>query len=215
MRFLFALFLTACSAPLAAQTIDCSKLLSSQVPFAIDYQVKRSTPKGPVTTNEQSQIFRKGPETISYNVLGPGRFVRARSAATPLFVTETYISDPPKLRRWTYSIDPNVDYLAKRQPLEFTAEQREEDGTPFLQAKSTIAFVGTSRLRALGCTFDIVKVVRTLDGTVGGARLSSRTDVWISPPLKASLFTHVEDGKSWSTYTTLGIGFDFKPVEQP
>lgn len=215
MRFRppLAALLLMLAGPAAADGIDCTKLKSTLAPFAIDYQVRRSTPKGPLTTNEQSQIFRKAHETVSYNVIGPGHYMRIRSAATPLFITESFTSSPPKLRRWTYSIDPNVDWLAKRQRLEFTAEQREEDGTVFLQGHGTVAFVGTSRLAALGCSFEIVKIARTLNGTAAGRPLANRTDVWVSPELRASLFTRIEDDAGWASYTTTGITFDFTPVE--
>ncbi len=201
--------------PAAGQPLDRTALKTTLVPFAVDYKVTRLKADGsPVgtPTSGQSQIIRRAGETIAYTVSGPGRYIRVRSVH-PLMATESYFSQPPRTRTWSYSIDPTVDYVARRQPLDFTAEQKEADGTIFLSARATIAFLGTVSGEAQGCRFELVKVARTFEGTAGGKSLSNSSEIWMSPELRAALFTRIVDNTYMVTYTTMGITRDFKPVE--
>ena len=151
-------------------------------------------------------------ETAAYTVSGPGRHIRVRSVL-PLLPTESFMSQPPRARTWTYSIDPAVDHLARRQPLDFTAEQKEADGKVYLAARMKIDFLGTVSTEIQGCRFELVKVARTVQGTIDGKPLSNRAEIWISPELRAALFTRIVDNNYTVTYTTTGIARDFKPVE--
>ena len=216
MRFILPFALVVLAAPAAGQSIDCAKLKSGLAPFAITYEVKRDVGPGKATSTtgtEQSQIFRKAGETVAYSVLAPTRYLRIRSTASPLFPVEAYISSPAKLRRWSYSIDPKVDPLVRRQPLDFTAEQREEDGSVFLKAPMVLTFSGAEKVQVGGCSFDVVKTMRSVDGTVDGKPIANRNEVWVSPELRAALFTRIDDPSYVVTYTTKGISLDFKPVE--
>ncbi|MCX7363356.1 MAG: hypothetical protein NTV97_16090 [Alphaproteobacteria bacterium] len=214
MRFILPLALVVLAVPAAGQTLDCTTLKSSLTPFATTYEVKRSVGSAtPTSATEQSQIFRKSSETVVYTVLGPGRYLRVRSTASPLLPVEAYISSPPRLRRWSYSIDPNVDHLARRQPLDFTAEQRNEDGSVFMKARMTVSFSGTEKVQFAGCSLDVVKMMRTVDGTADGRPIANRTETRVSPELRTALFTRIEDPNYLVTYTATGVSLDFKPVE--
>ena len=201
--------------PAAGQPLDCTYLKTTLVPFAVDYKVTRLKADGSALgapTSEQSQIIRRAGETVAYTVSGPGRYIRVRSVH-PLLATESYFSQPPRTRTWSYSIDPTVDYVARRQPLDFTAEQKEADGTTYLSVRMTIAFLGTVSAEAQGCRFELVKVARTFEGTAGGKPLSNKSEIWMSPELRATLFTRIIESSYMVTYTTMGITRDFKPVE--
>lgn len=201
--------------PAAGQPLDCTALKTTLVPFAVDYQVTRSKPDGTALgqpTKEQSQIVRRAGETVAYTVSGPGRYLPGRSVH-PLLASDSYFSQPPRTRTWSYSIDPTVDYVARRQPLDFTAEQKEADGKTYMSARVTINFLGTVSAEAQGCRFELVKVARTFQGTVEGKPLSNRSEIWMSPELRAALFTRIVDSNYMVTYTTMGITRDFKPVE--
>ena len=216
MRFILPLVLVVLAVPAAGQTIDCAKLKSGLAPFAITYEVKRELGPNRATTttaSEQSQVFRKAKETVVYSLQAPGRYLRSRSTASTLVPVETFISSPAKLRRWSYSIDPNVDPLAARKPLDFTAEQKDEDGSVFLKAHVVLTFSGAEKVQVGGCSFDVVKTMRSLDGSMEGKPVSNRTEVWVSPELRAALFSRIDDPNYVVTYTTKGISLDFKPVE--
>lgn len=216
MRFILPLAFVVLAVPAVGQTLDCAKLKSGLAPFAITYEVKRELGPARATTttgSEQIQVFRKAKETVAYTVQAPGRYLRSRSTASSLLPVETYVSSPAKLRRWSYSIDPNVDPLARRQPLDFTAEQHDEDGAVFMKARMVLTFSGAEKVQVAGCSFDVVKTMRSLDGTVEGKPFSNRTEVWVSPELRAALFSRIDDPNYVVTYTIKGIGLDFKPVE--
>jgi hypothetical protein len=204
--------LLACAATPAA-ALDCAALKTTNVPFAVDYAVKRVPTGGEViTSREQSQITRKPGETVAYTVSGPGRWIRVRSVS-PLLPLDSFISQPPTLRTWTYSIDPKVDWLARRKDIEFDAEQREEGGKLFLKAHMKFAFTGTTNVELAGCKFEAVRLVRTHEGTAGGRPLSSRVEVWTSPELRAALFTRITDPNFTMTWTPTGIALEFTPAE--
>jgi hypothetical protein len=66
---------------------------------------------------------------------------------------------------------------------------------------------------ALGCRFELAKVARTFQGTVDGKLLSNRCEIWMSPEVRATLFTRIVDSDYRVSYTTMGIARDFRPVE--
>lgn len=200
--------------PASAQPLDCAALKSTDAAFVIDYQVKRVPTGGQVlpTTAETTQVIRRGAETRTYHLLDKGRFLRNRFVS-PLFPSEVFISDPPVRWLWSYSIDPTPDYIARRQPVKFTAELKEPDGTVFLSTRVEVRFLGTDTVSASGCRFDAVKIRRTNDGVAQGQPLISQAETWVVPELRASLFTRVTDANFSITYTTLAISRDFKPVE--
>ena len=119
-----------------------------------------------------------------YSLQAPGRYLRSRSTASTLVPVETFISNPAKLRRWSYSIDPNVDPLAARKPLDFTAEQKEEDGSVFMKAHGVLTFSGAEKVQVAGCTFDVVKAmqqfVTKFETTVRVYRASFDSDYYLN-----------------------------------
>lgn len=86
-------------------------------------------------------------------------------------------------------------------------------GSLFLAARMKVNSGGSATIQALGYSFDVVKSARTMDGTADGKPVASLADIWLSPPLRAALFTRIDDPNYRVTYTTAGINLDFKPAE--
>src|SRR6185436_1115592 len=169
MRLMLVFASTLVAGPTLAANLDCSALKSTRMPFAIEYEVSRIRDGKELSapTRETLQVYRGAAETITYHLYAPGRFVRNR-LVDPLFPLESAASNGTIVRRWKYSIDTGGGRFARREPLDFTTELFNPDGTLFLQATSTIRFAGTAATEAQGCKFEVVRVVRTNDGTTQG-----------------------------------------------
>lgn len=213
MRASIALLLLAAT-PAAA--LDCEALTSRDVPFAVTYRMTRLGPAdvtGQSATGEQVQVLRRHPETLAYNVTGPGQWSRSRAPGSGYLPREIYVSASRATRHWTYSIDIARDYLAARQPLDFTAELREASGELVTRGRMTVAFAGTTGVQAEGCSFTVVKLVRTMDGTSQGRPLVNRVENWWVPELRVSLFTRIGNPAIAATATAARISRDFTPPE--
>lgn len=201
----FAVVILASTA--RAEPPPCTELRSTDVPFAVDYEVKTvALGKGEVAPrrHEQRQVFRKGRETVSYVIQTPTRYLRTRGINAYLPTEYLYSTDPPA-RTQTYSIDTSVDYLARRQPVQFTSRMSGPDGHVFLDASIRLDFVGTGTVDLGDCTFEVVKIIQTLDGTAARAPISNSGENWMSPELRVPLYSKLAASGYELTYTAVAI----------
>jgi hypothetical protein len=212
---LAALALIVLASAARAQPAPCTELRSTDVPFAVDFEVKTvALGKSEVAPrrHEQRQVFRRGRETVSYVVQTPARYLRTRGINAYLPTEYLYSTNPPA-RTQTYSIDTSVDYLARRQPLEFASRMTGADGHVFLDARIRLDFVGTGTVDVGGCTFEVVKIMQTLNGTAERAPISNSGENWMSPELRVPLYSKLTAGGTELTYTAVAISKDFNRVE--
>lgn len=198
-----------------AQSPSCGELRSTDVPFAVTYEVRTTAPgKGEVAPSrqEQRQVFRKDGETVVYTVQTPAIFLRTRGS-NPLLPTEYLYSSHPPARIRTYSLDTSVDYLSQRQPVLFSSQMTGRDGHLFLDVRMRLDFAGTGRVDVDECTFEVVKIIQTLDGTAERAPISNSEEMWMSPELRVPLYRKVVAAGLEVTSIAVAISKDFKRVE--
>lgn len=213
MRLLFALA-AACLVPTAASALDCAALASTDLPFAVDYEVTTRAPGKPaVTRRQQVQVFRKAGQVTTYTVDSPAIYLRARGANLFFPVEVLYSTERSRPRRWTYSIDPAADHFARRQPLDFVADMTGVDGKSYLSAKMTLSFGESGTQELGGCRFNAVKVRRTLEGLADRHPIANSSDGWVAPELQVALQSTLRTGEVEVTYTPTAMTTDFKPVE--
>ena len=198
-----------------AEPAPCAELRSTDVPFAVDYEVTTvAVGKGEVAPRrrEQRQVFRQGRETVSYVIQTPTRYLRTRGINADL-PTEYLYSTAPPARTQTYSIDTSVDYLARRQPVQFTSRMTGPDGHVFLDARIRLDFTGTGTVDLGGCTFEVVKILQTLDGTAERAPISNSGENWMSPELRVPLYSKLAASGYELTYTAVCNSRDLNRIE--
>lgn len=202
-----------------AQSQQCIEFRSTDVPFAVTYEVRTTAPgqgeikgEGTPSRQEQRQVFRKGSETVVYTVQTPAIFLRTRGT-NPLLPTEYLYSSHPPARTRTYSIDTSVDYLARRQPVQFTSRMAGSDGHLFLDARMRLDFTGEGTVDLGGCTFGVIKLILTLDGTVERTPISTSEESWVSPELRVPLYSKLTAAGVEVTSVAVTISRDFKRVE--
>lgn len=214
-RFLsLPFFILAGAHPWSASALDCAALTGTDIPFSITSEVTtRQAGEAPTTRAQQTQVFRKGRELVTYTVDSPAIYLRTRGFNPFLPVDAFYSTEANDPRKWTYSVDPAVDPLTAGKPLRYSANMKSADGKLRLTATMTLEAVETGSRELGGCRFEVVKVRRTLDGLADRQPVSSSSEVWIAPALRAVIGSTLRTGDVEVTSTPTAISVEFKPLE--
>ena len=77
-----------------------------------------------------------------------------------------YSTEPNDPRKWSYSIGPTV-YLARGQPVSYSADMKSADGKLRMAARMTLELLDSGTLELSGCRFKVLRYRRTLEGLGG------------------------------------------------
>ena len=214
-RFLSSLlFMTVFSWPERLLALDCAALTGTDIPFALTSEVTtRQSGEKPTTRTQQTQVFRKGRELITYTVDSPTIYLKTRGL-NPFFPTDSFYSTQPgDLWKWTYSVDPAAVYLSAGKTVRYSADMKSAGGKLQLAATMTLEFLETGTRELGGCSFHVVKVRRTLEGLSDRNSVFSSSDAWIAPALGVALTSILRTGNIEIVHTPVAISVDFKRIE--
>jgi hypothetical protein len=214
-RRLSALLALLFVTPALAETLDCAVIKSTTRPFELAYDWTRTVAgKEPLAVQMRQQVNRKTDETIVYEFLSPGKFVR-RTLNGAGFHMQIRTAGETASRVSTYSIDVTKDYFELGKPFDFSEVVKGADGTVVSDVNTSVSFDSAVNVEVGGCTHALTKIIELSHGSVRGVAGSNRAEIWHSRDLKTSLYSRSEDGGDGSVVElrARAISTSFTPVE--
>ncbi len=210
---LLPLFMVIASWPSRLLALDCAVLTGTDIPFAVTSEiVTRRAGEAPTTRTQQTHVFRRGGEVTTYTVDSPALYLRTRGANSLFPVEALYSTEATDLRKWTYSIGPNVS-LMPGQSVSYSADMKSADGKLRLAARLTLDFLEAGTLDLGGCRVDVLKYRRTLEGLADRHPVSNSEELWFAPALRTTVASILRTGDIEVSSTPTAISLDFKKIE--